>query len=149
MQFICVTYSLPVKIDNFTCFYAANTSHRMHATARKKTLKLRVTSLLGCRLTYLQFARGLNRGVIADCLQLRVFLPAIASFLACDCGYFCLRSGIFACKRKQCCMPVVSIFAWVPHVKLPVKYALIQINLPAAGGNSRVFCTRYLPHRHG
>ena len=30
-QFTCVTCSLPVKRDKFTCVYAANTSRRIHA----------------------------------------------------------------------------------------------------------------------
>ena len=75
---------------------------------------------------------------MADCLQLQVILRGIAGFFACDCAgivscvcsYFCLRlagiftcdSSVFACRSRQFCMLVAGKFAWVPHVKLPVKY---------------------------
>ena len=120
MQFTCVTCSLPVKTRNYTFFYAASTSRRMHAIALDKAHKLQVTSPAWCRLTYLQFAGEFTRGVIADCLQLQVILRGIAGFFACDCAgifscvctYFCLRlAGIFTCDS--------SIFACKLHVFLP------------------------------
>ena len=39
-QFICVTCSLPVKTGKFTCFYAASTSHRIHANCLKQNVNL-------------------------------------------------------------------------------------------------------------
>ena len=90
-QFTCVTCNLSVKTSKYTCFYAASTSRRIHAIARNKTCKLRVTSSAGCRLTYLHFADEFTRGVIADCLQLQVILCVIANIFACDCG------DVFAC----------------------------------------------------
>ena len=74
-QFTCVTCSLPVKTGKYTCFYAASTSRRIHAIARNKARKLRVTSPAGCRLTYLQFAGEFTGGVMADCLQPHLTLP--------------------------------------------------------------------------
>ena len=137
MQFTCVTCSLPVKTRNYTCFYVASTSRRIHAIALDKAHKLQVTSPVWCRLTYLQFAGEFTRGVIADCLQLQVilrgiagFLPAIVRvFLPAFGGYFYMRFQcfcmelvcIFACRSRQFCMLVTGKFAWVPHVKLPVK----------------------------
>ena len=109
MQFTCVTCSLPVKTGDYTCFYAASTSRRLHAIAVNKARKLQVTSPAGCRLTYLQFAGEFTRGVIADCLQLQVILCGIAGFFACDCAdifccvcsYFCLRlAGILTCDSN-------------------------------------------------
>ena len=144
MKFICVTCSLPVKTGNYTCFYAASTSRKIPAMAVNKARKMQVTSPAWCRLTYLQFAGEFNRGVVADCLQLqlilrgiagflpaivrlfvlafavifacvwRVFLPAILVFLPVSCMYF-------TCRSRQLCMLVAGKFAWVPHVKLPVK----------------------------
>ena len=73
-QFTCVTCSLPVETGKFTYFYAASTSRRIHAIARNKARRLRVTSPAGCRLTYLHFVGEFTRGVIADCLQLQVIL---------------------------------------------------------------------------
>ena len=81
-QFTCVPCSLPVKTGNYTCFYTPSISLRIHAIARNKARKLRVTSHAGCRLTYLQFAREFTRGVIADCPQLQVILCAVPGFLA-------------------------------------------------------------------
>ena len=128
MQFTCSKY---------TCFYAASTSRRIHAIAVNKARKLQVTSPAWCRLTYLQFAREFTRGVIADCLQLQVILCGIAGFFVCDCAgifscvcsYFCLRlagtftcdSGVFACELHLFLPAVAGKFAWVPHVKLPLK----------------------------
>ena len=121
MQFTCIICSLRVKTGNYTCFYAASTSRRIHAIALDKARKLQVTSPAWCRLTYLQFAGEFTRSVIADCLQLqvilcgtagffaaivrvffpafavifafvwRVFLPAILVFLPVSCMYFCLQ----------------------------------------------------------
>ena len=137
-QFTCVTCSLPIITGKFTCFEAASTSRRIHAIAVNKARKLHVNSLAWCRLTYLQFAGEFTRVVMADCLQLQVILRGIAGFFACDCAgivscvcsYFCLRlagiftcdSSVFACRSRQFCMLVAGKFAWVPHVKLPVKY---------------------------
>ena len=78
MQFTCVTCNLPVKTDKSSCFYAASTSRRIHAIARHKARKSRVTSLIGCRLTFLQFAGEFTRGELADSLQLQIILCAIA-----------------------------------------------------------------------
>ena len=96
-QFTCVTCSLTVKTGNYTCFYVASISRRIHAIALNKARKLQVTSA-GCKLTYLQFAGEFTRGVIADCPQLQVilcgievFLPAILVFLPASCMYFCLQ----------------------------------------------------------
>ena len=137
-QFTCVTCSLPVNTGEFTCFEAASTSRRIHAIAVSKARKLQVTSPAWCRLTYLQFAGEFIRGVMADCLQLQVILRGIAGFFVCGCAgvfscvcsYLCLRlagiftcdSSVFACRSRQFCMLVAGKFAWVPHVKLPVKY---------------------------
>ena len=98
-EFTCVTCSLPVKPSKFTCSYAANTSRRIHPIARYKARKSRVNSPAGCRLTYLHFAGDFTRGVIAGCLQLQVFLSAIAGNFACDCAgiFACDCAGIFAC----------------------------------------------------
>ena len=106
-QFTGVACSLPVKTSKYNCFYAASTSHRIHAIARNIAQKLRVTSPAGCRLTYLQFASEFTRGIIADCLQLKVILCAMACNFACDCvsifacicSYFWLHlAGIFFCN---------------------------------------------------
>ena len=152
---------MPAKTSNYTCFYAASTSRRMHAIALNKARKLQITSPARCRLTYLQFAGEFARGVTADCLQfcvelqvllpaiVKVFLPAIPTFLPANCMYFCLQRL------------VASKFAQVPHVKLPVKYpwysgkitctcrqfacilrevldALTQVNLPVFTGKLHV-----------
>ena len=122
MQFTCVACSLPVKTGNYTCFYAASTSRRIHAIALDKARKLQVTSPAWCRLTYLQFAGEFTRGVITDCLQLQVILRGIAGFFACDCAgifswvcsYFCLRlAGIFTCESSVCACKL--------HVFLPAE----------------------------
>ena len=122
MQFTCVTCSLPVKRGNYTCYYAASTSRRIHAIALNKARKLQVTSPAWCRLTYLQFAGEFTRGVIAVCLQLQIILVRIAGFSACYCAgilscvysYFCLRlAGIFTCDS--------SVFACKLHVFLPAE----------------------------
>ena len=91
MQFTCVACSLLVKTGIYSSFYVASTSRRIHAIARNKAHKLRVTSPAGCRLTYLQFAVEFTCGVMADCLQLQVIMCTIASIFACDCA------DIFAC----------------------------------------------------
>ena len=98
MQLTCVTCSLPVKTGNYSCFYAASTSRRLHVRARHKARKLPVTSHAGCRLTYLQFAGEFTRGVMADCLQLQVILRGIAGFLpAIVRVFFPAFAVIFAC----------------------------------------------------
>ena len=126
MQYTC-------KNMKITCFYAASTSHRMHAIASNKVRTSKVTPPAGCRIFYLQFAGEFTRGLIADCLKLRVFLPAIVSIFDCDCGYFYLQSrgflpavsGIlacvcnffpaitvfFACKSRKFCMSGARKFA--------------------------------------
>ena len=113
-QFTCVTCSLPVKTGKFTCFYAASTSCRIHAIALDKARKLQVTSPAGCRLTYLHFAIEFARGVIADCLQLQVFLCAIADIFSCVCSCICLcLAGILTCGFR--------VFVCKLHVFLPAK----------------------------
>ena len=106
MQFTCATCSLPVKTSKYTCFDTARTSHRIHAIALNKARKLQVNSPAGCRLTYLQFAGEFTRCLIANCLQLLVFLSGsagiftfdCAGIFSCVCSYFCLRlAGIFTC----------------------------------------------------
>ena len=115
MQFTCVTCSLPVKTGNYTCFYAASTSLKIHAIALDKARKLQVTSPAWCRLTYLQFGGEFARGVIADCLQLQVLLCGIAGFFCLPlCGYFLLRlAGIFTCDS--------SVFACKLHEFFPAE----------------------------
>ena len=104
-QFTCITCSLSVKTGNYTCFYAASTSRRIHAMALNKARKLQVKSSAWCRLTYLHFAGEFTRGVIADCLWLQVilcgtagFLPAIVRvfFLALAVFYACVFGGLLA-----------------------------------------------------
>ena len=130
-------YFLLVKTGKYTCIYAASTSRRIHATARNKARKLRITSHAGCRLTYLQFESDFTRGVIADCLKLLVFLPAVAGNFVCNCGYFCLQiECIFACKTRQFYVPVAGKFAWVSLVSLPVKY-------PVYSGKFTCGCRRF------
>ena len=110
MQFTCVTCSLPVKTGNYTCFYAASTSRRIHAIALDKARKLRVTSPAGRRLPYLQFAGEFIRGVIADCLQLQVILRGIACFLPAIVRVFFLAFAvIFACVWRVF-LPAILVF---------------------------------------
>ena len=117
-----LTCSLPVKTSNYTCFYAASTSRKIHALALDKARKLQVTSPACSRLTYLQFAGEFTRGVLADYLQLQVILRGIAGLFACNCAgvfscvcsYFCLRlAGIFTCDSR--------VFACNLHVFLPAE----------------------------
>ena len=113
MHFACVTCSLPVKTGNYTCFYAASTSRRIHAKALDKARKLQVTSPAWCRLTYLQFAGEFTRGVIADCLQLRVILRGMASFLpAIVRVIFPAFAVIFACLWRAF-LPAIPVFLLV------------------------------------
>ena len=92
-----------------TCFYAASTLRRIHAMARYKTCKSRVTSPAGCRLTYLKFAVEITRAVIADYLKLQDFLWANTGIFACVYNHFCLRLAcIFTCDS--------SIFVFKLHV---------------------------------
>ena len=129
MTFTCVTCSLPVETGNYTCFYAESTSRRMHAIALNKARKSQVTSRAWCSLTYLPFAGEFTRGVIADCLQLQVILCGIGGSFSCVCSYFYLRlvgiftcdSSLFDCELLMFLPAVARKFAWVPHVKLPVK----------------------------
>ena len=87
--------SLRVETGKFSCFYAASTSRKIHAIIRNKSQKLKVTSPAGCRLTYLQFSVEYTRNVVADCLQLPVFLLVIAGIFGWFCGYFYLRFLVF------------------------------------------------------
>ena len=62
----------------------------------------------------MKFAGEFTRGVVADCMQLRVFLPAIAGILACSCGSYCLRLKVF--------LPAIAnVFTCKFHVFLPAK----------------------------
>ena len=108
-QFTFSTGNLPVKTVILTCIHPSSTSCRIQATARNKASNLRVTSPAACRLTYLQFAGEITRGVIPDCSQLQVILCGLAGIIACDCpgifscvcSYFCLRlAGIFTCDSS-------------------------------------------------
>ena len=100
----------------------ASTSRGIHEIALKKASKLQVTSLAGCRLTYLQFAGEFTRGVIADCLQLQVILCGIAVVFTCDssvlpanCRYFRLqKQAILHASRGRICIS--------SECKIPVKY---------------------------
>ena len=124
MQFTC-------KKSNYTCFYVASISRRIHAIALNKARNLQVTSLAGCKLTYLQFAGEFTRGVTADCLQLqvilcgnraifacdwRVFLPAILVFLPTSCMYFCLQKQaiLHACRGQSCMSSACKITCKIP-----------------------------------
>ena len=110
MQFACVTCSLPVEAGNYTFFYAASTSRRIHAIALDKARKLQVTSPAWCRLTYLHFAGEFTRGVIADCLQLQVILRVIAGFLpAIVRVFFPAFAVIFACVWRVF-VPAIPVF---------------------------------------
>ena len=117
MQFTCVTCSLLVKTGNYTCFYAATTSRRIHAIALNKARRLQVTSPAWCRLTYLQFAGEFTRAVIADCLLLQVILRGIAGFLpAIVRVFFSAFAVIFACVWRLflpailVCLPVSCMY---------------------------------------
>ena len=130
MQFTCVTYSSSVKTGNFTCFYAASTSRRIHKIALNKARKLHVTSAAGCRLTDFQFAEEFTRSVIADCLQLQVILRVIAGIFdsdcagifTCVCSYFCLRLCGYFCLRLQLFLPpIVRVFLPAILVFLPAN----------------------------
>ena len=103
-QFSCVTCNLlekQVKSPASTL----SPSRRIHAIARNKARKLRVTSLAGLRLSYLQFAGEFTSGVIADYPQLRVFLPEIASVFACKWMYFYLQKhATLQASHGQICL---------------------------------------------
>ena len=75
-QFNCVRCSLPVETGEFI-FYAGKTSRRIHAIAHYKGRRSRVTSLAGCRLTYLQFFRLLY-------LRCSSRIPEFASIFVCS-----------------------------------------------------------------
>ena len=112
--------ALPAKAGDFTrgVMHVGNptrilpvgtsTSRRSHLTARNGARKLRVTSPAGCMLTYLQFAGEFTRDAIADCLQLRVFLPAFAGIFTYNFGFFAskflvflpAKAGNFACQSR-------------------------------------------------
>ena len=56
-------------------------------------------------------------------LHLQLFLPAFGGYFYLRFQCFCLSLAcIFACRSRQFCMLVAGKIAWVPHVKLPVKY---------------------------
>ena len=113
-QFTCVTCTLPVKTGNYTCFYVASISRRIHAMALNKAQKLQVSSPAGCKLTYLQFAGDITRGVIADCLQLQLILCGIAGFLPAIVRVFFSAFLVnFTCDS--------SVFACRLHVFLPAE----------------------------
>ena len=109
-QFTCVTCTLPVKTGNYTCFYAARTSRRIHAIALNEARKLQVNSPAWCRLGYLHFEGEFTRGVIADCPQLQVILCGIASFLpAIVRVFFPACAVIFACVWRVF-LPAILVF---------------------------------------
>ena len=135
MQFTCATCSLPVKAGKVTCFYAASTSRREHTTACNKARKSRVTSLAGYRLTYLQLEAEFTRGMIADylycgyfCLQLRVFLFAIASIFAGVCRYFCLQLRVFLPAIVKIFASVCRCFCLRLLVFLPEFVSILPAN---------------------
>ena len=111
-QITRVTCIRPVKRSKFTCFFAASTSHSVHATAHIEARKVRVTSPAGCGQTYLHFEVEFNSGVVANCLPTLVFLAAFGGSFACNCGYywvFILPIACFlACKVRQFYKPVAS-----------------------------------------
>ena len=73
------------------CKFSCNLQAKLPAFACNKARKLRVTSLVECRLVYVQFAGEFTRGVIA-------VLPAIAGILDCNDRHFCLKKeSILAC----------------------------------------------------
>ena len=90
MQFTC---------ENKQLYLLVCGNQLMQNIRHNKARKLQVTSSAGCRLTYLQFE--VARGVRADCLQLQVFLPAIACFLAYKLHAFLpAKAGNFACQSR-------------------------------------------------
>ena len=117
----------------------------MHTIALHKARKLQVTSPVGSRLTYLQFAGKFTGGVIANCLQLQVILCEIAGIFACDCAgifscvcsCFCLRLCGYFFLRLQLFLPAIVrvffprfavIFACVWRVFLPAILVLLSAN---------------------
>ena len=121
-QFTCVTCSLPVKTGNYTYFYVASTSRRIHAIALNKARKFQMTSPAWCRLFYLQFAGEFTHGVIAECLQLQIILRGIAGFFACDCaGFFFLRLQLFCLRLAGIFTCDFSVFACKLHLFLPAE----------------------------
>ena len=97
--FTCVTCRLRVETSSFTSFNAASTSRRIHAVALVKARKVRVTSPVQCKLTYLQFVGELTGGAIAGCLQLHLLLCAAATTFASDgAGIFANDSSVFVCN---------------------------------------------------
>ena len=108
-QFTFFTCSLPAKLGKLTCFYPASTSRRRYATARNEARKLHVTSPSWFKLTYLHFSGDFIQCVIADCLHLRVFLPAIAVFLSAMAGIFLCISG-YCCLRLRVLLPAIKGF---------------------------------------
>ena len=140
MQFTCITCSQPVQTGKFTWFYAVSTS-RIHAIARYEAPESRVPSLAGCNLTNLHFAGEFVPGVIADCLQLQVFLCAFAGIFACVCIYFCPHleeillailvflpaNGRYFCLQKQALLharrgQICMSFACKITCKIPILF---------------------------
>ena len=56
-------------------------------------------------------------------LSFELFLPEFGGYFYLRLLRFCRQIAcITACRSRHFCMLVVGKFAWVPHVKLPVKY---------------------------
>ena len=112
----------PLKTCKFSCFYAARTSRRIHATALKKA-----ADKARCRVFYLHFAGEFNPRCGSRLPAVAVFLLVIACNFVCNCGFFacdyrffsacdcrncCLRfqvllpaiAGVFACDWRNCCL---------------------------------------------
>ena len=119
--FTRVTCIVLVKTVKFTCFYAASTSRRIHATAPSEARKLRLTSTAGCRLVYLQFAGEFTLGVMADCQQLRVFLFTNAGIFVCNCGFFSCDCRCFCLLLRVFLFAFAACFACKMHVFLAAK----------------------------
>ena len=84
MQFTCVTCSLPVKTGNYTCFYAASTSRRIHAIALDEARKLQVNFTCMMQAN----SPAICRWIYPRCDSR---LPVIAKNSAWNCKFFCLR----------------------------------------------------------
>ena len=127
------------KKGKLICSHEASASRGIDAIARYKARKSRVTSRVGCSLTYLQFAGDFTRGMIADCLQLqvlsgviagifaydsacifarmwRVFLTAFQVFLPATCMYFFLlaQASLHASSRQVCISSLCKITCKLP-----------------------------------
>ena len=89
-QFTCVTCSLPVETSNYTCFYAASVSRRIHAIGLNKARKLQANLPAICRWIY---PRCDSR------------LLAIAGNSVWNCRFFCLRLCGYFFSRVQLFLP--------------------------------------------